>query len=163
MYVAAVLKASELTATWQYLHYIYAHLYDDALHFGMFDTTDDSILEHGNRSVSKNLKRIVFQTANLDAGTTWSSTRTVEETDQDGKKTGELKKVTVVSPVNDNAAVQVHRLKWAGAELKHRRTPCPVAAQSVLVQGTKRLKQEERADSRKGSVSALEAIKKKNQ
>ena len=26
-YVKAVLKASEMTATWQYLHYIYAHLY----------------------------------------------------------------------------------------------------------------------------------------
>jgi len=157
--VQAVLKASSLTATWQYLHYIYAHLYDNALHFGLFDTTDDSILEHGNRSVSKCYKRLVWQTHNLDAGTVWTAKRTVEERDADGKKTGQLVAKEVKSVANPNVATQVHELKWAAQETKHRRTDCPVTTQSVHVQETERLKQEGRAGDRAEVASALDALK----
>jgi hypothetical protein len=44
-------------------------------------------------------------------------------------------------------------------ETKHRRTDCPVTTQSVHVQETERLKQEERAGDRAEVASALDALK----
>ena len=65
----------------------------------------------------------------------------------------------VKSVANPNVATQVHELKWAAQETKHRRTDCPVTAQSVHVQETERLKQEGRAGDRAEVASALDALK----
>ena len=129
------------------------------MEFGLFDTLDDSILETGNRSLSKNFKRIIWQTNNLDADTAekgvWVQDRRYEEKGPDGKKTGDFEVRKQPKHANPNTAVSLHETAWAAQQLQMRRTPEEGGGPSAVVTEGARAKREERASVRSESEQFL--------